>query len=54
MVATFRGLYGLTPSEITEDEYRQAAELVAEAIVAFLGNTELFADLEQATSTAAA
>jgi len=30
MVATFRGLYGLTPSEITEDEYRQAAELVAE------------------------
>jgi len=30
MVATFQGLYGLTPSEITEDEYRQAAELVTE------------------------
>jgi lipoate-protein ligase A len=30
MVATFRGLYGLTPSEITDDEHRLAAALVTE------------------------
>jgi lipoate-protein ligase A len=28
MVDTFRGLYGLQPSEITADELAQAAELV--------------------------
>lgn len=30
MIATFRGLYGLTPGDITEDELRQAELLVAE------------------------
>jgi lipoate-protein ligase A len=30
MVGTFRGLYGLSPSEITPDEFAQAEQLVAE------------------------
>ena len=30
MVGTFRGLYGLTPSEITADEYARAEKLVTD------------------------
>lgn len=30
MIGTFRGLYGLTPSEITPEEYAKAEQLVAE------------------------